>query len=85
MTCPYGDYCDHSGTGPEMEMPHALGGGLFNDDGTPVDIASIPIPALCLQCRSFLEGDAEENILCLMTRNDQKDDDDFNCYSFETY
>jgi len=80
-TCPYGNYCDHSG--PGREMPHALGGGLFNDDGTPVDITSIPVPALCLQCRSFLEGDAEENIHCLMTRHDQKDEVDFVCYGFE--
>lgn len=58
-------------------------GGLFNDDGTPIDPLKVPIPELCLRCKSYLSDDWEDNILCTLNRNDQKDSEDFKCGAFE--
>jgi hypothetical protein len=57
--------------------------GLYNDDGTRIDTASVPTPSLCMLCKSFYSGDPEENILCLLNRNDQRDEPDFECGAFE--
>lgn len=57
--------------------------GLFNDDGTRIDPETVPIPNLCITCKSFYTGDAEENILCILNRNDQRNDPDFKCGAFE--
>ncbi len=57
--------------------------GLFNDDGTRIDQEAVPTPSLCMLCKSFYDGDPEENILCLLNRNDQRNDPDFKCGVFE--
>lgn len=57
--------------------------GIFNDDGTKVDVDSIPVPSLCVICKHHNSDDFEENILCLLNRSDQMDDDNFECGSFE--
>ena len=57
--------------------------GLFDDDGTPINPHSIPIPGLCLICKKYHEEDWEENILCSLNRWDQKDEEEFECWSFE--
>lgn len=57
-------------------------GGFFNDDGIPVDLDSIPIPGLCIICKSYHDEDQEENFLCLMNRNDQRNEPDFKCGAF---
>jgi hypothetical protein len=57
--------------------------GIFNDDGTKVDIDSIPLPSLCVICRQHMTDDEEENILCLMNRNSQCDENEFQCGMFE--
>jgi hypothetical protein len=57
--------------------------GLYNDDGTKMDIENIPLPSLCVICRYNVSGDPEDNILCLLNRNDQRDDDEFQCGKFE--
>ena len=59
--------------------------GIYNDDGTPINPKDVPLPDLCLRCKSYFAGDAEENILCLLNRNDQKDDPDFKCGAFEEF
>jgi hypothetical protein len=58
--------------------------GIFNDDGSRIDPSTVPIPSLCMTCKSFYTGDAEENILCLLNRNDQRNDPDFKCGAFES-
>lgn len=57
--------------------------GIYNDDGTKVDMDSIPVPSLCVICKHHNSDDFEENILCLLNRSDQKDDDNFECGSYE--
>jgi hypothetical protein len=57
--------------------------GFFNDDGTRIDPESVPVPALCMVCKSYYEKDSEENFLCMMNRNDQRNDSSFICGTFE--
>jgi hypothetical protein len=56
--------------------------GFFNDDGTEINSDLVPKPGLCLTCRKDDAGGKEE-ILCLLTRNDQKNDDEFECGAYE--
>ncbi|MCF8358647.1 MAG: hypothetical protein K9H26_07800 [Prolixibacteraceae bacterium] len=58
--------------------------GFFNDDGTPIDTNTVPTPNLCMLCKSFYTGDSEENILCILNRNDQRNEPDFKCEAFES-
>lgn len=58
--------------------------GIFNDDGTRVDMESIPTPDLCMTCKSFYRGDAEEDILCLLNRSDQCNKPNFKCGAYES-
>jgi hypothetical protein len=81
QTCPYGDYCDHS-LNPDEQSPEFFD-GIYNDDGTKADLTSVPIPGLCLICKSYQINDWDENLLCMMNRHDQKDDSDFKCGAFE--
>lgn len=57
--------------------------GFYNDDGTKIDPESVPIPGLCIICRKYQIDDWEENMLCTLNRNDQRDEPDFKCGSFE--
>jgi hypothetical protein len=57
--------------------------GFFNDDGTKIDPESVPIPGLCIICRKYQIDDWDENLLCMMNRNDQRDEPDFKCGAFE--
>jgi hypothetical protein len=57
--------------------------GFFNDDGTRIDPSTVPIPRLCENCQSYKSTDPEENILCILNRNDQRDEPYFKCGSFE--
>jgi len=68
---------------PETTPPFEEINGFFNDDGTKIDTESIPIPGLCMLCKSYYTDDWDENMLCLMNRNDQRDDDQFECGAFE--
>ena len=57
--------------------------GFYNDDGTKIDPNSVPIPGLCIICKKYQADDWDENILCTLNRNDQRDSDDFKCGAFE--
>lgn len=57
--------------------------GFFNDDGTRIDPDTVPTPSLCMLCKSFYAGDAEEDILCLLNRNDQRDEPNFQCGAYD--
>jgi len=57
--------------------------GLYNDDGTKIDPESVPIPGLCVICQKYLSDDWEENMLCTLNRNDQRDEPDFKCGAFK--
>ncbi len=57
--------------------------GFFDDDGKKVDPESVPVPGLCIICKSYQEADWEENMLCLMNRSDQKNEENFECGAFQ--
>jgi hypothetical protein len=56
--------------------------GYFNDDGTEINADLVPKPGLCLTCKKDNAGGKEE-ILCNLTRNDQKGKKDFECGAYE--
>lgn len=58
-------------------------GGIFDDDGNPINPHSIPKPGLCLLCKLEDDDDPEENILCSLTRYDQRNEKEFKCRAFE--
>ncbi len=56
--------------------------GFFNDDGTEINADLVPKPGLCLICRKDNAAGKEE-ILCILTRNDQKGDEEFESGAYE--
>ena len=50
--------------------------GIYNDDGMKINPALIPKPSLCLTCKK--DDMEEEEILCLLTRNDQAGEKNLN-------
>lgn len=56
--------------------------GYFNDDGTEINADLVPKPGLCLTCRKDDAG-GKEDILCTLTRNDQKGEKEFECEAYE--
>jgi len=57
--------------------------GFFNDDGSRIDPATVPVAGLCIICKKYQDDDPEENFLCMLNRNDQRDNPDFICGAFE--
>lgn len=57
--------------------------GFFDDDGNKIDPQDIPVPELCKLCKSYQVNNWEENLLCLMNRNDQRNNDNFICGAFD--
>jgi len=68
---------------PETAPPQVEVNGFYNDDGTKVDIETIPTPGLCITCKKYFSDDWEQNLLCNMNRHDQKDDNDFICGAYD--
>jgi len=57
--------------------------GLYNDDGTKINPALVAKPDLCVTCKNDdLAG--EEEILCILNRNDQKNKKVFKCGAYES-
>ena len=54
--------------------------GFFDDDGYEVKFDLIKKPSLCLLCKN--DDDPNEEILCNLTRCDQKDEVEFKCFDF---
>ncbi len=54
--------------------------GYFDDDGYEINPDLIKKPSLCLTCIN--DDNPNEEILCQMTRHDQKDNEDFICFAF---
>ncbi|MCB9230099.1 MAG: hypothetical protein H6581_00425 [Bacteroidia bacterium] len=54
--------------------------GLFDDDGDEINPHQIPKPSLCITC--LKDGDSREEILCNLTRYDQKDESEFRCFAY---
>lgn len=55
--------------------------GYFNDDGTPLNPDLYPKPQLCLSCKN--NDNPHQEIVCTLTRLDQKDEPEFSCYAYE--
>jgi len=54
--------------------------GFFDDDGFEINTELINKPSLCLTC--IHNDNPNEEMLCNMTRYDQKDDDEFKCFTY---
>jgi hypothetical protein len=57
--------------------------GFYNDDGTKIDPDLVPVPGLCVICKKHRSADWEENMLCILNRNDYRNEDSFKCGVFE--
>jgi hypothetical protein len=55
--------------------------GFFSDDGYEINTDLIKKPSLCLTC--IKDNDPDEELLCMMNRNDQKENNEFICFAFE--
>jgi hypothetical protein len=67
-----------------LEEPEPFENGLYHDDGTKINESTIPVPNMCLVCKSHYSDDWDENILCKLNREDQADNiDNFKCGAFE--
>lgn len=62
-------------------MDKTLIHGFFDDDGYKVNTELIKKPSLCLTC--VTNDNPNEEMLCNMTRYDQKDDNEFKCFAFK--
>jgi hypothetical protein len=52
----------------------------YDDAGNEINIESIPLPQLCLNCEK--KDDPYEEILCNLNRFDQQGEKDFKCFAF---
>jgi len=55
--------------------------GFFDDDGFEINTDLILKPGLCLTCMH--DDDPNEEMLCNMTRYDQKDEKEFQCFAYK--
>ncbi|MEI7503086.1 MAG: hypothetical protein WCJ61_07365 [Paludibacter sp.] len=54
--------------------------GFFDDDGYEINMDLIPKPSLCLTCQN--DDNPHEELLCNMTRHDQRDSENFECFAY---
>ena len=54
--------------------------GYFDDDGYEINPELIKKPSLCVICVN--NDNPKEEILCNLTRHDQKDENEFKCFAF---
>ena len=54
---------------------------FFDDEGTEINPELIPKPGVCITCRK--DDDPKEDILCILTRMDQKGEKEFRCFAYE--
>jgi hypothetical protein len=57
--------------------------GIYDDNGNKINADLLPIPGLCITCKSYDVEDWEENLLCNMNRFDQRNEKDFKCGAYE--
>lgn len=53
---------------------------FYNDDGTEINPDLVPKPDLCVSCKK--DDDPREEILCILTRVDQQDEAEFQCFAY---
>lgn len=54
--------------------------GFFDDDGFEINTELIKKPSLCLTCTN--NDNSDEELLCNMTRYDQRDSNEFKCFAY---
>ncbi len=54
----------------------------YDDDGNELNPDLIQKPSLCVGCLKDDTNDEMERVLCNLTRLDQREDEEFNCYAF---
>lgn len=57
--------------------------GIFNDDGSPIALTKLPTPELCKSCKKYQSDFWEDDLLCALNRNDQRDGRHFECGAYE--
>ena len=78
-TCDMHEWCDWLTCEMDPET-FPVYNGIYDDKGNKIDILDIPIPDLCISCKSFLDDDWEENLLCNMTRaGNREEKEEFKC------
>ena len=55
----------------------------YDDDGTEVNPDFYTKPQLCLSCKK--NDDPNEEILCNLNRLDQRDEQEFKCFTYENF
>ena len=63
------------------ENPDNRKARFYRDDGTEINPELVPKPSLCLTCKN--DDNADEEILCILTRDDQRDEKVFICDAYE--
>lgn len=53
---------------------------FYNDDGTEINPDLVPKPSLCVSCKH--DDDPKEEVLCILTRADQQDEAEFQCFAY---
>jgi len=54
--------------------------GFFDDDGYEINIDLVPKPTLCITCRN--NDNSDEEMICNLTRLDQKYTKGFECFAY---
>lgn len=57
--------------------------GFYDDDGNKINPLTVKKPGLCLLCKHNDPIEDIENTLCMMTRYDQRNEENFECGAFE--
>ncbi len=77
----YCPFCDMMGKKSETS---GFIGGIFDDEGNSIDPATIPIPGICIMCKTYDTDSWGEEILCMLTRYDAMlEDEEFRCHDFK--
>ncbi len=56
--------------------------GFYDDDGSKINPELVPKPSLCVLCKKN-DAEEKEEILCILTRNDQRGEKPFKCDAYE--
>lgn len=65
------------------EMDPTKIAGIFDDEGYEINPELIEKPSLCVTCSKNYVPGPEDDILCNLTRFDQKDSGTFKCHAYE--
>ncbi len=55
--------------------------GLYDDDGIEINADLIAKPSLCVSCKK--DDDPSQEMLCLLNRADQQDEEEFRCDAYD--